>query len=80
MPHDPPRKLLIGALILVLHLPLVGYVLWLYPQMERSRSILDLPLLALLLVIVLMALPYVVLYRLAPSWNPERSRIGEYDL
>lgn len=79
MSHAPTRKLLIGALILVLHLPMIAHTLWLYPQMAQKQSILDLPLPSLLLVFVLAALPYIALYRLAPDWNPRRARLGEYE-
>jgi hypothetical protein len=79
MPHEPTRKLLIGTLILLMHLPMIAYVWWLYPQMLPGQSILDLPFLKLLLAVILAALPYAVLNRIAPAWNPERSRLGEYE-
>jgi hypothetical protein len=79
MPHESTRKLLIGASILVLHLPMIAYTFWLYPQLTQDQSILDLPLLKLLPVVFLAALPYAVLNRLTPGWNPERARLGEYE-
>jgi hypothetical protein len=73
-------KLLTGALILILHLPVIAYVLWLHPQMVERESILDLPFHELLLALFLGALPYaLILNRFAPGWNPERARLGEYE-
>lgn len=80
MPTKPIRKLLIGVLILALHLPVIAYVLWLYPQVAQSASILDLPFPELLLALTFGALPYAaILNRFAPGWNPERARLGEYE-
>jgi hypothetical protein len=71
------RRLLGGALILLLHLPLIALALWLYPQLTPSQSILELSPFKLLSLLLLAGLPYVVLNGLMPGWNPERARLGE---
>lgn len=77
MSKKSPRRLLSGFWILLLHLPLIGYVAWLYPAMQPGQSITQLPAIHLVIVTLMLVLPYLLLPRLAPGWNPSRARLGE---
>jgi len=79
MSDAPYRKLFSAVLVMLLHLPLLGYVLWLYPRLESGQNILHLPASELLLLLALLLLPYGMLNRLVPGWNPARARLGEYE-
>lgn len=78
MSNPAPRILLGSALIAALHVPLLAYALWLYPQVPAGQSITTLPLVDVLVLLILAVLPYGVLGRVLSGWNPERARIGEY--
>ena len=45
----------------------------------QTQGVTDLGLASLLLLLILLALPYVALALLGIKWNPERSHLGEYD-
>jgi hypothetical protein len=79
MSDAPYRKLFSAVLLVLLHLPLIAYALWLYPRLQAGQNILHLPALDLVLLLALLLLPYGLLSRLVPDWNPARARLGEYD-
>jgi hypothetical protein len=76
MADEHARKILIGALIPVLHLPLVCFAYIMYVALPPGEPLGPLALFALL---VLTALPYTVLALLKIGWNPPRARLNEYD-
>jgi hypothetical protein len=73
------RKVLVGVLIVVLHLPLICLVYLLHGTLSPGQSVADLGLITIFALLVLTALPYAVLAMLEINWNPERARMGEYD-
>lgn len=79
MSEESPRSLLGSLWILVLHLPLVGYVLWLLPQLQPAQNITELPGMQLIFLLGFLALPYLVLPRVVPGWNSGRARLGEHE-
>ena len=74
---ESPRRPLNGLWILILHLPLLGYAFWLYPELQPAQSITQLPAVHLIGLLTTLLLPYLLLPRLAPGWNPTRARLGE---
>ena len=76
MSDEHSRKILIGALIPVLHLPLVCFAYIMYAALPPGEPLGPLALCALL---ILTALPYTVLALLKIGWNPPRARLNEYD-
>lgn len=78
MSQESLHSLLKGLWILILHLPLVGYVLWLAPQLQPAQSIIELPGIHLVALLGFLLLPYLLLPRVAPGWNPGRARLGEH--
>ena len=76
MSDERSRKILIGALIPVLHLPLVCFAYIMYVALPPGVPLGPLALFAML---VLTALPYTVLALLKIGWNPPRARLNEYD-
>jgi hypothetical protein len=79
MSEEFPRTVRSGLLILLLHLPLIGYAAWVYPEMQPGQSITQLPAVHLLVLGLMLVLPYVLLARVVPGWNPGRSRLGEHE-
>lgn len=78
MPNGLSRKTVsIGALIVLLHLPLIGFAFWLRDRLEPGQGVADLPATWLLILLLTAILPYVTLGRLGIRWNPERARINE---
>ena len=73
------RRVLVGLLILVLHLPLVSFAYLMYGTLAPGQSIGDLSALAILALLIFAALPYAVLNWLHIEWNPPHARLGEYD-
>ena len=76
MADELSRKILIGALIPVLHLPLVCFGYIMYLGLPPGAPLGPLALVALL---VLATLPYAVLALLKIEWNPPKARLNEYD-
>ena len=74
----PIRKLLVCALLVVLHLPLIYEALSLHRQLAPGSGIADLALPSLLTLLALFLLPYTLLGVLRIRWNPERARLNEY--
>jgi hypothetical protein len=70
---------MISAFIVLLHLPLIYYTSTLYAGLTPAQGIGDLAPSALLVLIVLFALPYTVLAISKIPWNPERARLNEID-
>lgn len=79
MPHRPFKRLMISALIVLLHLPLVYQARSLYAALDPGEGIADLGPTALLPLVILFALPYGVLIVSGIRWNPERARLNEPD-
>jgi len=77
MSQKTPRSLLSSLWILILHLPLLGYVFWLVPQLQPAQSITQLPGGHLIALLGFLLLPYLLLPRIVPDWNPGRARLGE---
>ena len=76
MSDELSRKILIGTLIPVLHLPLICFAYIMYVGLPPGETLGPLALFALL---VLTALPYTMLALLKIGWNPPRARLNEYD-
>ena len=76
MTAERSRRILIGALIPVLHLPLVCFGYIMYLALPPRTPLGPLALIALAL---LATLPYAVLALLKIDWNPPRARLNEYD-
>lgn len=79
MPHHPSKRLMISALIVLLHLPLVYHARSLYAALAPGQGLADLAPTALLLMATLFALPYGVLAVSGVRWNPGRARLNEPD-
>lgn len=77
MSDRPISRWMISALIVLLHLPLIYYTNTLYKGLSPVQGITDLAPSALLLLIVLFALPYTVLAISRIQWNPKRARLNE---
>lgn len=73
------RKVLVGLLIVVLHLPLICLVYLLHGTLSPGQGLANLGLIAIFALLALSALPYAVLALLHINWNPDRARMGEYD-
>lgn len=69
----------IGALIVVLHLPVIYFAHSLRAQLEPGQGVTDIAPPSLLAFVLLAVLPYVTLALFRVKWNPERTRLGEYD-
>ncbi len=78
MLNGPFRKtVMIGASIVLLHLPLIYFAFWLRDRLEPGQGVADLPATSLVILLVVAILPYVTLARLGIRWNPERARLNE---
>ena len=73
------RTVLIGALIFLLHLPLIFFVFSLHARLLPGQGVSDLGPFAILTLLVLTLLPYVTPALFNIEWNPQRARLGEYD-
>ena len=76
MSDELSRKILIGTLIPVLHLPLICFAYIMYVALPAGEPLGPLAVFTLL---VLTALPYAMLALLKIGWNPPRARLNEYD-
>ena len=72
-------RTLVGALIILLHLPVIYFAHSLYARLAPGQGIDDLGPLAMFALLFLAVLPYAVLALFRIEWNPERARLGEYD-
>jgi len=73
------HRFMISCVIVVLHLPLVLFVGSLFEELRPGQGLGDLGPLVLLTLLVMTILPYAALAMFGIEWNPERSRLGEYD-
>ena len=73
------RRVLVGLLIVVLHLPLVSFAYLMHGSLAPGQSIADLSALAILTLLIFTALPYAILGWLRIDWNPPHARLGEYE-
>jgi len=80
MRDRPVHKLMISALIVLLHLPLIYHATSLYASLAPGQGVGDLRAGPLLLMLVLFALPYTALALRGIRWSPERARLNEYDV
>ena len=72
-----PRRLMVSALIALLHLPLIFHALSLYAELGPGKGVLDFDPSAAILLIVFVLLPHVILLSAGIRWNPERAHPGE---
>ena len=77
MQSETPRKIFTLLLIVALHAPLFIYALTLYERLLPGQSITGLSLMSALVLVVLLALPYIVLAASRIRWNPPRARLNE---
>lgn len=73
------HRMMIGGLIVLLHLPLILLVNSLFDELRPGQGITDLSPLVILALLAMTVLPYAALALFGIEWNPERSRLGEYD-
>ena len=73
------HRLMIAALIAVLHLPLIYQAFALSAKLAPGQGIVDLGPFSLISLLLLFLLPYATLSLFGVKWNPQRSRLGEYD-
>jgi hypothetical protein len=76
---DALNKLLISALIILLHVPLIVFAVSLYASLQHGQGVGDLSFLSILVLILLMFLPYALLAAVGVKWNPARSRLDAPD-
>ncbi|WP_125932001.1 hypothetical protein [Thiosocius teredinicola] len=73
------HKVLVSALIAVLHAPLVYFAFQLYGQLAPYESVADLPLMSLVTLIALVVAPHILLAWFNIRWNPPWARSNEID-
>ena len=77
MQSEPLKKALSLLVIVALHAPLFVYALTLHDHLIPGQSIGRLSWMSMLILIVLLALPYIVLAASRIRWNPPRARLNE---
>ncbi len=77
MQSEPLKKAITLLLIVALHAPLFLYALTLHDRLQPGQSISGLSWMSLLVLVMLLALPYVVLMASRIHWNPPRARLNE---
>jgi len=73
------RRLMITALIAVLHLPLIYQASSVHLGLAPGQDIAELGPVTLFSLLLLFLLPHAALALFRIEWNPERARLGEYD-
>lgn len=79
MSIDALNKLLLSALIVLLHVPLIVYAVSLYSSLQPGQGLTDLSFLSILTLALLVFLPYTLLAAVGIKWNPARSRLDSPD-
>lgn len=72
-------RVLVSALIVVLHTPLIYYVYRLYGSLEPFQGIADLPAMSLMTLAALVVAPHILLSWFNIRWNPPWARSNEID-